>query len=93
MNTIYAAIALYYGPRMETDVRVHEDGPHEGQIDEGHVSKLVEHLQTLAGHAIPIDAVYLEPSDRSPWQFSIIDAKSEAREAIGVLTVYTGAGA
>lgn len=91
MATITATIRLHRAPASTHDVDVIEAGPHEGQIDELRLSELVETLGRRAGHAWPVDAVYLEPRDDTPFEFVIIDASSQ--DSVGILTVHHGAGA
>lgn len=77
---------------VEVDLLVIDDGPHEGQIDHAHLSRVVERIYRAAGSTWPVDAAYLQPyAGGTPWQMAVYDAA--ANRSIGVLTVHAGAGA
>ena len=93
MPTVLAAITLHRAKPVNVEIRVHEEGPHEGQLDERHVGEAVAAIQKTNGWGWPSDAIVLEPIDDGGYQFRIIEANDPDAMAIGILTVFYGAGA
>lgn len=88
--TVRATITTDRGTRTE-DVRCHDSGAQEGQVDEAHVTAVVRSIGILAGDRWPPRAVALIAADVDPWTFALIDADTE--DTIGTLTIHHGAGA
>jgi len=93
MPTVLAAITLHRAKPVNVEIRVHEEGPHEGQLDERHVGEAVAAIQKTNGWGWPSDAIILRPIGDRPFQYDIIEAADPDAESIGILTVFYGAGA
>lgn len=75
--------------RYTADIRTHDHGPFEGQLDEEHLTEIVRHLAREAGGTAPL-GVTVE-GDGADWTWTLIDAATW--DALGTVKIHAGAGA
>ncbi len=74
--------------RYTTDIRTHDRGAFEGQLDEAHLTEIVRYLAHEAG-ATPPASVTVE--GETGWTWTLVDALSW--DAVGTVEIHAGAGA